>query len=144
MVFILASNRSIFIQRNVCVQPRSKDWWNFVAHNIADSNWWYNNLCMSKSTFTYLYNQLSPYLQKQNTCMHECIPVEQRVALTLWRLATNADYRSVTQLFGLGRSTVCEVFHECCSVIAEKLLPGYVQILNVNDLKEIIEGFECC
>ena len=44
--------------------------------------------------------------------MRECIPVEKRVALTLWRLATNADYRSVAQLFGLGRSTVCEVFHE--------------------------------
>ena len=39
MVFILASNRSIFIQRNVWLQPRNKDWWNFVAHDIADSNW---------------------------------------------------------------------------------------------------------
>ena len=113
-------------------------------HDTADSNWWNNNLRMSKSTFTYLCNQLSPYLQKQNTRMRECIPLEQRVALTLWRLATNADYRSVAQLFGLGRSTVCEVFHECCSVIVEKLLQCYLQIPNGNDLKEIIEGFECC
>ena len=75
---------------------------------------------------------------------HECILVEQRVALTLWRLATNADYRSVAQLFGLGCSTVCQVFHKCCSVIAEKLLQRYVQIPNGTDLKEIIEGFECC
>ena len=76
--------------------------------------------------------------------MRECIPVEQRVALALWRLATNADYRSVAQLFGLRHSMVYEVFYECCSIIAEKLLPGYVQIPNGNDLKEIIEGFECC
>ena len=126
------------------MQPRSKDWWNLVAHDIADSNWWNNNLHMSKSTFTYLCNQLSQHLQKQNTRMRECIPVEQRVALTLWRLTTNADYCSVTQLFGLRCSTVCEVFHECCSVFAEKLLPGYVEIPNENDLKEIIEGFGCC
>ena len=51
---------------------------------------------------------------------------------------------TVAQLFGLRCSTVCEVFHECCSVIAEKLLPGYVEIPNGNDLKEIIEGIECC
>ena len=48
ILFILVNNRSIFIQRNVWVQSRSKDWWNFVAHDIADSNWWHNNLCMSK------------------------------------------------------------------------------------------------
>ena len=60
--------------------------------------------------------------------MRECVPVEQRVALTLWRLATNADYRSISQLFGLGRSTACEIFHKCCSIIAEKLLPCFVQI----------------
>ena len=65
--------------------------------------------------------------------------MEQRVALTLWRLATNADYRSISQLFGLGRSTACEIFHECCSIIAEKLLPS--NSLG-EELKEIIEGFK--
>ena len=125
------------------MQPRSKDWWNFVTScSNDDSNWWHNNLRMSKSTFNYICCQLSPYIQKQNTQMRECVPVEQRVALTLWRLATNADYRSISQLFGLGRSTVCEIFHECCSVIAEKLLPRFVQIPTGEELKEIIEGFE--
>ena len=74
--------------------------------------------------------------------MCECIPVEQRVALTLWRLATNADFCSISQPFGLGRSTVCKVFHECCSIIAEKLPPCFVQIPTEEDLKEITEESE--
>lgn len=138
----LYKGRLNLIQKSVWVQPRSKDWWNFVTSSSSDSNWWHSNLRMSRSTFNYICSQLSPYIQKQNTQMRDCVPVEQRVALTLWRLATNADYRSISQLFGLGRSTVCEIFHECCSIIAEKLLPCFVRIPTGDDLKEIIEGFE--
>ena len=37
---------------------------------------------------------------------------------------------------------MCEVFHECCSIIAEKLLSHFVQIPTGDDLKEITDGFE--
>ena len=37
---------------------------------------------------------------------------------------------------------MCEIFHECCSVIAEKLLSKFVQIPTGDDLKEVVEGFE--
>ena len=39
----------------------------------------------------------------------------------------------------LGCSTVYKVFHECCSIIAEKLIPRFVQIPTEDDLKEITE-----
>jgi transposase len=41
--------------------------------------------------------------------------VEQRVAITLWRLGTNLEYRSISHLFGVGLSTVCVVVHEVCT-----------------------------
>lgn len=91
---------------------KAKDWWNFVTSSSNDdSNWWHNNLRMSKSTFNYICCQLSPYIQKQNTQMHESVPVEQQVALTLWRLATNTDYHSIwIKMFNC-----MWCFHECCS-----------------------------
>ena len=53
--------------------------------------------------------------------MTKAIPVEQRVALTLWFLSTNADYRTIGHLFGVSKSTVCIVTKEVCSAIVDKV-----------------------
>ena len=70
------------------------------------------------------------------------VSVEQRVAVTVWKLATNVEYRTLAALFGLGRSTVCTIVVQTCHVIATHLLPQYVQIPQGEKLKEIVEGFE--
>lgn len=33
--------------------------------------------------------------------------MQQRVAVTLWKLAINVEYRTLAQLMGIGRSTAC-------------------------------------
>ena len=39
--------------------------------------------------------------------MRKAIPVEQRVAVTLWRLATTADYQTIVHLVGISKAAVC-------------------------------------
>ena len=68
--------------------------------------------------------------------------VEKRLAITLWKLATNIEYRSIAQLFGLGRSTVCTIVLETCKAITEVLLPRYVKIPQGELCKEAIDGFD--
>ena len=46
--------------------------------------------------------------------MREPIELERRVAVTIWRLATNVEYRILGELFGLGRSTVGKIILETC------------------------------
>ena len=70
------------------------------------------------------------------------VSVEERVAVTTWKLATNVEYRTLSNLFGLGRSTVCTIVVETCNAIATHLLPVYVQIPRGEKLKEIVKGFE--
>lgn len=70
------------------------------------------------------------------------VTVEERVAVTVWKLATNIEYRTLSSLFGLGRSTVGKIVVETCRAIATHLLPQYVYIPNGERLKEIVEGFE--
>ena len=60
--------------------------------------------------------------------MRSPVSVEVRVAVTIWKLATNVEYRTLLALFGLGRSTVSEIVVETCHAIASHLLPQYVQI----------------
>lgn len=122
--------------------PRTKEWWSAAFSGQLGERWRLTNLRMSRSTFLYLCSQVRPLLQKQDTSLRAAIPVEDRVAVTLWRLANNADYRSVAELFGLGHSTVCHIFLECCTVIAKKLLPQFVNIPTGAKLREIVDGFQ--
>ena len=62
--------------------------------------------------------------------------------MTIWRLATNVEYRTLSELFGIGKSTVGEIVIETCYVIATHLLPQYVYIPKGEKLKEIVDGFE--
>ena len=78
----------------------------------------------------------------QVTCFRLPVSVEERVAVTIWKLATNVEYRTLSALFGLGRSTICTIVVETSHAIATRLLPQYVQIPQGERLKEIVEGFE--
>ena len=49
------------------------------------------------------------------------LTVEKRVAITLWRLGTNIEYRSLSQVFGIGLSTVCVVVADVCTTIVQHL-----------------------
>ena len=62
--------------------------------------------------------------------------------MTFWRLATNIEYRTLSELFGIGKSTVGEIVIETCNAIATRLLPQYVYIPKGEKLKEIVNGFE--
>lgn len=70
------------------------------------------------------------------------VSVEERVAITIWKLATNTEYRTLAGLFGLGRSTVGKIVVETSRAIAAHLLSPYVFIPSGEKLKEVVDGFE--
>ena len=113
-----------------------------VSRDIGGEAWWWENLRMSKDTFNYLCRELRPHISKKHTHMREPVSVERRLAITLWKLATNIEYRSIAQLFGLGHSTVCTIVLETCKAITEVLLPRYVKIPQGELCKEAIDGFD--
>lgn len=81
-------------------------------------------------------------LKKNDTVMRKAIPVEQRVALTLWFLSTGSDFRTIGHLFGVSKSSVCFVTRQVCRAMVTILLPKYVRF-PVNDvLKEVVAGFK--
>lgn len=70
--------------------------------------------------------------------MRKAIEVEKRVGLTLWFLATGADYRTISHLFGVAKSTVCG--HERGLLQYSQLIA--TPIYSNSALKEIVSGFE--
>ena len=93
-------------ERMIWTKERSSHWWEHVVKSTFTSQDWLKNFCMSQCTFTYLCNELQSSIEKRDTEMRRAIPTDMRVALTLWLLATGADYRTISHLFGVSKSTV--------------------------------------
>lgn len=98
------------------------------------------NFRVSRKTFDYLCNKLRTKLTPDAT-LHAIIPVEKRVAIALWRLGTNIEYRTISHLFGVGVSTVCNILHEVCAAIVDTLLKIYIKVPNGNEAMQIVVGF---
>ncbi|GAA6087254.1 putative nuclease HARBI1 [Tachysurus ichikawai] len=96
---------------------------------------------MGRDSFMYLCNVLRPYLERQRTCYRVPLTVEQRVAVTIWRLATNVEYRSIAHLFGIGLSTACVVTQQVVSAIVLILKPNLIKIPTGNNLRNVVNGF---
>ena len=73
--------------------------------------------------------------------MRRSISVEQRVAITLWCLATPAEYRTVAHLFGVARSTVCAIVHEMCTAIVLNLMNTYITFPSGPQLDRVVDDF---
>ena len=73
--------------------------------------------------------------------MRHSVSVEKRVAITLWCLATPAEYRTVAHLFGVARSTVCEIVHETCNAIVACLMGMYIKFPSGDQLDKVVDGF---
>lgn len=128
--------------RSLWTKERSSYWWEHIVNHTFSTHDWLENFRMSQATFVYVCDELRSAIEKANTEMRKAIPVEQRVALTLWYLATNTDYRTIGHLFGVSKATVCVVTKEVCAAIVKVLLPRYIRVPAGDELKKIVEGFK--
>ena len=99
---------------------------------------------MSRTLFNYLCSELREQIERQDTRLRCVIAVGRRVAIALWRLATNADYRSTGHIFGVAKGTVCVIVHEVCDAIVQVLMKKYIKFPSGNQLTAVLNGFERC
>ena len=131
-------------RRTIWSKPRSDQWWKDVENGKYGEEWWRENLRMTEHTFRILCSELQPYIKKKATVLRDPISVERRVAITVWKLATNVEYRTLSNLFGIGLSTVAVIVVETCQAITSNLLKRYVSIPQDELLGEVMRGFESC
>ena len=117
------------IQREVWCQQRRRLWWSGAISGLWGDNWWRSNLRMSKDTFHYLCRLLAKSINQG---------VEERLAVTIWKLATNLECRTTAELFGLGWTTVCSIVLETCKVITAILMPQFVKIPHGDALTKVV------
>ena len=125
-------------QRSTWCKPTPRVFWKSAIDGVFGGYWFWDNLRMHKDIL-----HVKPHLSKKVTRLRRPISVDECVAVTLWRLATNVEYRTIACLFGLGTFTVGKIVLETCEVIVKVLLPKFVKFPSSKlAIKEIVDGFE--
>ncbi|XP_026450421.1 protein ALP1-like isoform X1 [Papaver somniferum] len=129
-------------QRRLWVKDRSTAWWDQCSHPDYPEADFRKEFRMSKETFNLICDELSKDVVKVDTMLRQAIPVRQRVAVCIWRLATGAPLRHVSERFGLGISTCHKLVLEVCLAIKTVLMPKFLQWPDEEKLKSIEKEFE--
>ncbi|XP_067148208.1 uncharacterized protein [Apteryx mantelli] len=134
------------VDRRFWSKRTSTAWWDHIVLQTWDDQEWLQNFHMRKQTFLELCEELTPALRRQSTQFREPIPVQKRVAIAIWKLATPGCYRSVASQFGVGKSTVGLVVMEVCDAILKVVYPRVVAMKNVPEIRAAFQkmGFPNC
>ncbi|KAJ1400689.1 Harbinger transposase-derived nuclease domain [Sesbania bispinosa] len=129
-------------QRRLWVKDRSKDWWERYGHPEFPDEEFKRAFRMSKATFEMICRELDSAVTKKNTMLRDAIPVRQRVAVCIWRLATGDPLRLVSKQFGLGISTCHKLVLEVCSAIKTVLMPKFLRWPDESNMRKVKDEFE--
>ncbi|KAF7132059.1 hypothetical protein RHSIM_Rhsim09G0097200 [Rhododendron simsii] len=129
-------------QRRLWVKTRSQAWWDECNSADFPEEEFRKAFRMGKETFDLICNELTSAVAKENTTLRDAVPVRQRVAVCIWRLATGEPLRLVSKRFGLGISTCHKLVLEVCSAIRQVLMPKYLNWPDEESVRRIKEDFE--
>ncbi|CAO2203823.1 unnamed protein product [Urochloa humidicola] len=129
-------------QRRLWVKDRSRDWWDKCSSPDYPEEDFRRAFRMSRATFDMICDALGSAVAKEDTMLRAAIPVRQRVAVCIWRLATGEPLRLVSKRFGLGISTCHKLVLEVCAAIKTVLMPRFLQWPDAAAAAASKEAFE--
>ncbi|KAE8807022.1 hypothetical protein D1007_16694 [Hordeum vulgare] len=113
--------------RRLWKKDRHSAWWDTVSSFGYPAADFRHHFCMSPNTFQVLCEQLAAAVRKEDTALRVAIPVQQRVAVCVWRLATGEPLRKVADRFAIGVSTCHKLVLDVCGAIQATVLPSVIQ-----------------
>ena len=90
--------------KNILVQNRNETCFTELREKRNDENFQetFKEECrIYPNTFVDIVNLVEGNISKQDKKFRKTVPIEKRVAITLWRLATGDSYRSTVKTFGV-------------------------------------------
>ena len=126
--------------RTLWMHPRSQVWFEMVDDAYNDELW-YANFRVTKGTFEFILSKIEQDIVHHNTRLREAVSAKRRLAVTLYYLASTAEYRTIGNLFGVSRSFVCQCIQEVCRAIA-KTFPTVISFPKADDLLKVIRGYK--
>lgn len=108
-----------------------------------NDNFFKENFRMSGESFNILCRELQG-LKKHDTNYRKSIPLRKRIAIALYALGSSAEYRSIANLFGVGKCTVGKLLKEFCQTVWRVMAPTQLSAypLTAEKIVENVNGFQ--
>jgi len=135
-------NESPTKKTRLWAKDRSHNWWELCSQPDFPDDEFQKSFRMSKETFEFICRELDSTVTKKNTMLRDAVPLRQRVAACIWRLASGDPYRLVSERFGLGLSTCHKLVLDVCSAIKTVLMPKFILWPDENNMKLVTQEFE--
>ena len=81
----------------------------YKRRNLLFQDLWVKEFRMSPNTFEFVVDLVQENIEKHSATFRDVIKVEKRVVVGIWRLATGNSYKTVSKMFGTGKSTVIKI-----------------------------------
>lgn len=127
-------------RRRWWARNRSASFWATISNDWTDDDW-REHLRMCEESFDKLCRIIAPFIEKQDTNFRRAIPTRERLAITLYRIADTMTYRSLGNLFGIGKSTAWKIATDTCKCIVENLLSKYIRLPTNEEVQDEMDGF---
>ena len=153
-MILLLTNQNMSMPRPIRSErrlPRLQGWWDTVVRHY-DDNRFKKNFRVTRATFLFLLDAIKIDLQKEVVTELPITP-EVRLAVCLYRLGRGDYLHTISELTGLGTSTVCEIVVDVCKTIVDRLWDSCVAKHMPTDLVKLKESmvsfeelwqFPCC
>lgn len=119
------------INRRFWTRRRDRKYWEEILWPGPEEDF-KKDLRIRKDTFQLIVDELRDVLLRQDVLplrTRLSVSVEKRVAICLYFLGSTSEYPTVGRLFGVADSTVCEIVHEVCAAIVDKLEARFLRFL---------------
>ena len=83
-----------------------------------------------------------PSISKISTHMNQIVDVETCVAITLTRLAVGNTLSTITDLYGVAKSTISVITRDCCEAMKIHLKPLFFEKLTKERVEIISQEFQ--
>ncbi|CAJ1071691.1 uncharacterized protein LOC127630384 isoform X2 [Xyrichtys novacula] len=128
--------------KKLWMKIRSKDWWERVVLLEFTDLEWKQNFRMTRSSFTKLCGLAEGFMAPDEVTIRAPIPCMMRVAIVLYRLGSCAEYRLVSNQFGIHKSTVKKFTYMFCQGMLKGPIKELIQMPNEEEASEIATRFE--
>ena len=121
----------------------SQYWFNEICLNMQDFEF-KRHFRLTRSTFEWLCCEIIPLLRR-NSDEPGIIGLawEQKIAASLWFLATGKCFRSIGEKFGMGESTISYALRQFFDVIISKFLAEKIIFPTTeSEINEVTNGFK--
>ncbi|CAF4210665.1 unnamed protein product [Rotaria sp. Silwood2] len=140
-ILLLFHSTPSITNRSIWCFKKSGRWWSEIVPLMSNQQF-KENFRIERSTFSSLLQQIRPYMEKLDTNYRAAIPIEKRLACALYALGSSSEFRTIGHLFGIGKSTAREIFHEFCSILVDKFFHRFIKFPTTDaEIKETIDGF---